>query len=124
MAQVGAARRDVSRTKVNTKTGDRQESKARRPFLLTVVVLTAPLWLAALVVLVIGRVIQVVALYAFVWLWWIGWARRRVLFVYSDSPNWKECRGEDPAEASGERGGVELLQPRAVATIQCAGHVV
>jgi hypothetical protein len=75
---------------VNTKTRDRQESKARRPFLLTVVILTAPLWLAALVVLVIGRVIQVVALYAFVWSWWIGWARQRVLFVYSDSPNWKE----------------------------------
>jgi hypothetical protein len=29
-------------------------------------------------------------LYALVWLWWIERARRRVLFVYSDSPNWKE----------------------------------
>jgi len=31
-----------------------------------------------------------VALYVLVWAWWIGRARRRVLFVYSDSPNWKE----------------------------------
>jgi hypothetical protein len=59
-------------------------------FLWAVVVLTAPLWLAALVVIVVGRCVQVVALYAVVWFWWIGRARRRVLFVYSDSPNWKE----------------------------------
>ena len=58
--------------------------------MLAVVVLTSPIWLAALVILAIGQVIRGVALYAFVWLWWIGWARRRVLFVYSDSPNWKE----------------------------------
>jgi hypothetical protein len=62
----------------------------RQAFLLAVVVLTAPLWLAVLFVMVLGRFVQVVALYAFVWFWWIGWGRRRVLFVYSDSPNWKE----------------------------------
>jgi hypothetical protein len=61
-----------------------------RAFLLAVVVLTAPLWLAAVFVMVLGRLVQVSALYAFVWFWWIGWARRRVLFVYSDSPHWKE----------------------------------
>ena len=77
-------------TKVKPKARDRHVSKAEQAFLLAMVVLTAPLWLAAIIVLVIGRVIQVVALYALVWLWWIGWARRRVLFVYSDSPNWKE----------------------------------
>ena len=75
---------------MNTTARDRQVSKARRAFLVAVVVLTAPLWLAALFVVVIGRLVQVLSLYAFVWLWWIGWARRRVLFVYSDSPNWKE----------------------------------
>jgi hypothetical protein len=75
---------------VNTKARDRQVPKARQAFLLAVVVLTAPLWLAALLVVVIGRLVQVLTLYSFVWSWWIGWARRRVLFVYSDSPNWKE----------------------------------
>jgi hypothetical protein len=59
-------------------------------FLWAVVVLTAPLWLAAVLAIVVVRWVQVVALYASVWLWWIGRARRRVLFVYSDSPNWKE----------------------------------
>ena len=54
------------------------------------VVLTAPLWLAAVLAMVVARCVQVVALYALVWFWWIGRARRRVLFVYSDSPNWKE----------------------------------
>jgi hypothetical protein len=29
-------------------------------------------------------------LYLAVWAWWIGRAPRRVLFVYSESPNWKE----------------------------------
>jgi hypothetical protein len=72
------------------KSRDRPVSKVRQPFLLAVVVLTAPLWLAAAFVMVVGRLVQVVALYAFVWFWWIGSARRRVLFVYSDSPNWKE----------------------------------
>jgi hypothetical protein len=72
------------------KSRDRPASRVRQAFLLAVVVLTAPLWLAALFVMVVGRLVQVVTLYAFVWSWWIGWARRRVLFVYSNSPNWKE----------------------------------
>jgi len=64
-------------------------SKVQRAFLLAVVVLTSPLWLAVFVVLGVGRLVQVVVLYALVWLWWMGRARRRVLFVYSDSPTWK-----------------------------------
>jgi hypothetical protein len=74
---------------VNTTARDRATSKGRHAFLLAVLVLTAPLWLAALFIVVLGRFVQVVALYALVWLWWIGWAQRRILFVYSDSPNWK-----------------------------------
>jgi hypothetical protein len=58
--------------------------------LLAIVVLTAPLWLAAVLVVVFARLTKVVVLYALVWFWWIGWARQRVLFVYSDSPHWKE----------------------------------
>ena len=42
------------------------------------------------VTVLLVRLFQFVALYALVWTWWIGRARRRVLFVYSDSPNWKE----------------------------------
>jgi hypothetical protein len=62
----------------------------QRAIILTAVVLTAPLWLAVLAVVVVARLIQLLTLYGLVWGWWIGWARRRVLFVYSDSPNWKE----------------------------------
>src|SRR5512138_945799 len=58
--------------------------------LLAVVVLTSPLWLAAVVIVLLARLFQVVVLYALVWTWWIGRAPRRALFVYSDSPNWKE----------------------------------
>ena len=68
----------------------RPTSRMRQAVLWAVVVLAAPLWLSAVVAIVVGRWIQVAALYASVWLWWIGRARRRVLFVYSDSPNWKE----------------------------------
>ena len=69
-------------------------SRAKDVALLTTVVVTAPLWLpliAGLVVLVVVvRAVQVASLYAVVWTFWIGCAPRRVLFVYSDSPNWKE----------------------------------
>jgi len=75
---------------VNTKATTRPVSKGQQAFLLAVVVLTAPLWLAAILVVLFGRLVHVVVLYALVWLWWIGRARRRVVFVYSDSPNWKE----------------------------------
>jgi hypothetical protein len=42
-----------------------------------------------LAVVIVARLVQELILYAVAWSWWIGWARRRVLFVYSDSPNWK-----------------------------------
>ena len=48
------------------------------------------MWLALVVTVLLARLFQFVALYVLVWAWWIGRARRRVLFVYSDSPNWKE----------------------------------
>jgi hypothetical protein len=75
---------------VNAKSSTHSPSKIQRPILLAVVVLTAPLWLAAVVIVLLARLCQVVVLYALVWAWWIGRAPRRVLFVYSDSPNWKE----------------------------------
>jgi hypothetical protein len=65
----------------------------RRAALLTVAVLTAPVWIPGLAVLIalvlVGRVIQVSALYVLVWTFWLGVSPRRVVFVYSDSPNWK-----------------------------------
>jgi hypothetical protein len=48
------------------------------------------LWLPGVVNVLLARLFQVVVLYALVWTWWIGRAPRRVLFVYSDSPKWKE----------------------------------
>jgi hypothetical protein len=77
------------REEKSTKAGARS-GRLQRAILLAVVVLTAPLWLAALVVAVLGRLLQAAALYALVWLWWIGRDSTRTLFVYSDSPNWKE----------------------------------
>jgi hypothetical protein len=64
-------------------------SRVQRSLILAIVVIAAPLWLAALLIVALARLIQLVVLYAMVWAWWIGWAQRRVLFVYSDSPNWK-----------------------------------
>jgi hypothetical protein len=61
--------------------------------LLVVVTSTAPVWipgLAALIVVVlIGQAVKMAALYTVAWTFWIGRSPRRVLFVYSDSPNWK-----------------------------------
>jgi hypothetical protein len=61
--------------------------RARRA---TIVILTSPFWLPLLLVVLVAGLIQVATLYAIVWVWWIGRARRRVLFVYSDSPHWKQ----------------------------------
>jgi hypothetical protein len=65
----------------------------RTAALLTMAVLTAPVWISGLVLLiavvVLARVVTVTALYALVWTLWLGVAPRRVVFVYSDSPNWK-----------------------------------
>ena len=57
--------------------------------LLTLAFITAPVWIALIVVIVLARLIHIAVLYALVWTWWIGKARARVPFVY-DSPNWKE----------------------------------
>ena len=62
----------------------------RKALLATLFIVTAPLWLSLLLVAALALAIEKVALYALVWFWWIGPAHRRVLFVYSDSPNWKE----------------------------------
>jgi hypothetical protein len=75
---------------VNAKSSTHSTSKIQRSILLAVVVLTAPVWMAGVVIVLLARLLQVVVLYALVWAWWIGRAPRRVLFVYSDSPTWKE----------------------------------
>jgi hypothetical protein len=64
--------------------------KLPRILLVIAVIATAPLWLALLLIAVLAHLVQEAALYAIVWLWWIGPGNRRVLFVYSDSPNWKD----------------------------------
>ncbi|MGH7798968.1 MAG: hypothetical protein ACREQ2_29250 [Candidatus Binatia bacterium] len=69
---------------MNANSSIHSPSKVQPAILLTVVVLTAPLWLAVVVIVLLARLFQAVVLYALVWAWWIGWARRRVLFVYSE----------------------------------------
>jgi hypothetical protein len=70
--------------------GAKRNSKRHQALLVVLLVVTAPLWLALAVVALLAHAVGQMALYSTVWLWWIGSARRRVLFVYSDSPNWKE----------------------------------
>jgi hypothetical protein len=53
---------------------------------IALLVVAAPLVLSV----VMAYAVWIGALYLVVWSWWIGRAPRRVLFVYSDSPNWKE----------------------------------
>jgi len=89
-ASIGAVSAYASRMKVRTQEPVRPATQPRRVPLVAVVVLTAPVWLAVLLAIALVRLVHVMVLYAMVWLWWIGRARRRVLFVYSDSPNWKE----------------------------------
>jgi hypothetical protein len=65
--------------------------QATPKWLLTIIavallVVAAPLVLAVIV----AYGVWTCALYLVVWFWWIGPAPRRVLLVYSDSPNWKE----------------------------------
>ena len=61
----------------------------QRWLILGIVILALPLWLLVVLILALARLVQRIVLYAMVWAWWIGRAQRRVLFVYSDSPNWK-----------------------------------
>ena len=66
-------------------------NRATPKWLLTIIaiallVVAAPLLLSV----VVAYAVWIGALYLVVWIWWIGRAPQRVLFVYSDSPNWKE----------------------------------
>ena len=65
------------------------QSRFRRVTFPVALILTAPLWLTWTAVYSLVRLCHVVFLYAVVWTYWIGRARQRVLFVYSDSPHWK-----------------------------------
>jgi hypothetical protein len=69
---------------------DKSMTTLNRVLVVALVVGTAPVWLALLAIVVLARTVFMVALYLFVWSWWIGRQGRRTLFVYSDSPNWKE----------------------------------
>jgi hypothetical protein len=66
------------------------DPKLKEAILLVVVVVTLPVWVATLVVILLARGVQLLTLYPLVWFWWIGRGSMRALFVYSDSPNWKE----------------------------------
>ena len=72
----------MSKTKSN--------STVSRTPLVILLVITASLWLVLAAVAILAHVVRQVGLYAIVWFWWVGLASRRVLFVYSDSPNWKD----------------------------------
>ena len=69
---------------------DKSTSKLNRTLLVLLLVVTAPLWLALVIAAVLAHAVKEVALYLIVWFWWIGHNRQRTIFVYSDSPNWKE----------------------------------
>jgi hypothetical protein len=64
-------------------------SRTRYWLIVAALTATAPLWIAVMLLGLLFLPLLYAALYALVWTWWIGRARRRVLFVYSDSPNWK-----------------------------------
>jgi hypothetical protein len=57
---------------------------------LVVIAVTAPVWLPFVLIVGAANLLRASALYIIVWAWWLGFDRRRVLFVYSDSPNWKQ----------------------------------
>jgi hypothetical protein len=69
---------------------DETTTKRNRALLVVLVVMTAPLWLTLALLAVLVQAVWAVVLYGLVWSWWIGRSGRRTLFVYSDSPNWKE----------------------------------
>jgi hypothetical protein len=71
------------------KTNISAQSRIKQWILSVLLVVTAPLWITLFALLLLLALLKGIVLYALVWSWWIGWARRRVLFVYSDSPNWK-----------------------------------
>ena len=61
-----------------------------KPLAVGLAVVTAPVWLPLVVFVAAAYLVTVAILYVIVWTWWIGFAERRVLFVYSDSPLWKD----------------------------------
>jgi hypothetical protein len=52
-------------------------------------VLTAPVWIPLVLLIGLWIGLQFIVLYGLVWAWWIGPRKKRVLFVYSNSPNWQ-----------------------------------
>jgi hypothetical protein len=60
--------------------------KLPRILLVIAVIATAPLWLALLLIAVLAHLVQEAALYAIVWLWWIGPGNRRVLLCILTAP--------------------------------------
>jgi hypothetical protein len=52
-------------------------------------IVTAPVWIPLALLVGLWISLQFVVLYGLVWVWWIGPRKKRVLFVYSDSPNWQ-----------------------------------
>jgi hypothetical protein len=73
---------------VNPNVAAPARSPLQRTLIPSALVVTSPLWLSLTLVVMLARAIQSAVLYGVAWAW-IGGARRRVIFVYSDSPNWK-----------------------------------
>jgi len=67
-----------------------EHSRGARWALAVVGVIGLPVWLVLAAVAGIVWIVCALCLHLIVWFWWLGRDRRRVLFVYSDSPNWKE----------------------------------
>jgi hypothetical protein len=53
-------------------------------------VATSPIWLTLVLLVALWVGLQYFVLYGLVWSWWIGSRKKRVLFVYSHSPNWQD----------------------------------
>jgi hypothetical protein len=68
----------------------RSAIRSQRALIIIALVVSAPLWIPLAGAMLLLEWLKAAALYVLAWTWWIGRARRRVLFVYSDSPNWKE----------------------------------
>jgi hypothetical protein len=66
------------------------QQRIRRWVGLALLILTVPVWIPLVVLLIGLALLKIAALYVLAWTWWIGPTRRRVLFVYSDSPHWKD----------------------------------
>jgi hypothetical protein len=74
---------------MDNKTNTSAQSRIKRWILSVLLIVTAPLWVTLVALLLFHALLKVVVLHTLAWTLWIGRARRRALFVYSDSPNWK-----------------------------------